>query len=209
MDEVAVPHAERTHRETTVAIALFEAAEELDWAGPWEVLSVWSKGWPEDRVNVFTVADSLDPITCAKGLRVLADRTWSSLGAVDVLVYPGGRGVMAQLGDEHVSDRLRAISAMGALMTSVCTGALVYADAGLLDGRPATTHWSAVRELASLGANIDVHPDERFVDSGSVVTAAGVSAGIDMALYLVARLHSDQRARDVRRRIQYDPSPPV
>jgi transcriptional regulator GlxA family with amidase domain len=91
----------------------------------------------------------------------------------------------------------------------VCTGSLVYADAGLLDGRPATTHWASLDHLAALGTGIMVRPDDRFVDSGEVVTASGVSAGIDMALHLVRRLHSEERARQVRRYIQYDPAPPV
>jgi transcriptional regulator GlxA family with amidase domain len=94
-------------------------------------------------------------------------------------------------------------------MTSVCTGALVYAKAGLLDGRPATTHWGSLETLPTLGKEIEVRPDDRFVDTGEIITAAGVSAGIDMALHLVARLHSPERAREVRRYIQYDPEPPV
>ncbi len=94
-------------------------------------------------------------------------------------------------------------------MTSVCTGSLVYAAAGLLDGRPATTHWKALDLLEGLGRAIDVQREERFVDDGEVITAAGVSAGIDMALHLVARLHSRERAVEVRRGIQYDPEPPV
>jgi transcriptional regulator GlxA family with amidase domain len=173
------------------------------------VLSVWARTWPGDEVNVFTVAESREPITCAKGLRVLSERTWDWVGDVDVLVYPGGRGVMSQLGDERIRARLRRLAERGTLMTSVCTGALMYADAGLLDGRAATTHWSAVEDLEELGRNIDVRPEARFVDSGEVITAAGVSAGIDMALHLIARLHSDERAREVRRHIQYDPEPPV
>jgi transcriptional regulator GlxA family with amidase domain len=194
---------------TRIAIALFEAAEELDFAGPWEVLSVWANAWPDDGVEIFTVADSLEPVRCAKGLRILADRTWGEAGRVDVLVYPGGRGVRAQLGDRRIHQRLHDLAATGTLMTSVCTGSLVYADAGLLDGRPATTHWSALDDLAELGNGVEVRPDQRFVDTGPVVTAAGVSAGIDMALHLVARLHSEGRAREVRRHIQYDPEPPV
>lgn len=190
-----------------IAVVLFDAAEELDWAGPWEVLSMWARAWPADGVEVFTVAESMEPITCAKGLRVLAERTWENLGHVDVLVYPGGRGATKQLGDERIRARLREISAAGTLMTSVCTGSLVYADAGLLDGRAATTHWSALDDLAKLGIEIDVRPDERFVDSGDIITSAGVSAGIDMALHLVARLHSAERARDVQRSIQYEPRP--
>ena len=159
-----------------IAIALFEDAEELDWAGPWEVL---------------------------------ADCSWAQLGEIDVLVYPGGSGTRPQLGQERIRERMRSLHAAGTLMTSVCTGALVFADAGLLDGRPATTHWSALELLATLGERIDVRADARFVDDGNIITAAGVSAGIDVALHLVSRLHSRERAAAVRREIQYDPQPPV
>ena len=192
-----------------IAIALFDGAEELDWAGPWEVLAAWAQRWPADGVEVLTVAEHLEPIRCAKGLRVLADRTWDQLGPVEVLIYPGGAGTRAQLGDERVRARLRAAADAGTLLASVCTGSLVLADAGLLDGRPATTHWSALETLAALGERIDVRPDARFVDDGDIVTAAGVSAGIDVALHLLARLHSRERAGEVRRYIQYDPRPPV
>jgi transcriptional regulator GlxA family with amidase domain len=192
-----------------IAVALFDGAEELDWAGPWEVLSAWASGWPDDGVEVFTVAESNEPVRCAKGLRVLADHTWDTAPSLDVLVFPGGRGTRAQLGDESVRTRMRELAERGTLMTSVCTGSLVYADAGLLDGRPATTHWGSLETLGELGNGIDVRADDRFVDTGQVITAAGVSAGIDMALHLVARLHSPERAREVRRYIQYDPEPPV
>jgi transcriptional regulator GlxA family with amidase domain len=192
-----------------IAVAVFEGAEELDWAGPWEVLSAWSSGWPDDGVEVFTVADSTDPVQCAKGLRVLTDHSWESAPPIDVLVFPGGRGTRVQLGDESVRVRMRELAGRGTLMTSVCTGSLVYADAGLLDGKPATTHWGSLDALGKLGEGVEVRPDDRFVDAGQVITAAGVSAGIDMALHLVARLHSPERAREVRRYIQYDPEPPV
>ena len=95
------------------------------------------------------------------------------------------------------------------LMTSVCTGSLVFAANGLLDHGPATTHWSALELLGELGDEIEVRPGDRFVDRGDVVTAAGVSAGIDMALHLVARLGGRDRAVEVRKAIQYDPAPPV
>ena len=192
-----------------IAIALFEDAEELDWAGPWEVLAAWAHQWPQDGVEVLTLAETLEPVRCAKGLRVLADATWDQAGRLDVLVYPGGAGTRAQLGVEPIRERMRALAAAGTLLTSVCTGALVFADAGLLDGRPATTHWGSLELLATLGERIEVRPDERFVDAGEIITAAGVSAGIDMALHLVARLHSRERAAAVRRYIQYDPQPPV
>ena len=192
-----------------IAITLFEDAEELDWAGPWEVLSFWAMHWPNDRIVVFTVADSAEPVRCAKGLRVLPDRTWRDAGPIDVLVYPGGIGTRRQLADGDLRARLRAMADQGILMTSVCTGALVYAAAGLLDGRPATTYWAQLDYLGTLGTGIEVRPNDRFVDSGEVITAAGISAGIDMALHLVRRLHSAERAREVRVGIQYDPQPPV
>jgi transcriptional regulator GlxA family with amidase domain len=192
-----------------IGVALFDGAEELDWAGPWEVLAAWAQQWPDDGVRVFTLAHSADVVTCAKGLRVLPDETWESAPPLDVLVYPGGRGTRAQLGDDAVLDWVRGISRSGAVVASVCTGSLVLAAAGLLDGKPATTHWQSLELLPTLGTDIEVRPDDRFVDNGSVITAAGVSAGIDMALHLVARLHSPERAREVRRYIQYDPEPPV
>jgi transcriptional regulator GlxA family with amidase domain len=190
-----------------IAIAVFEGAEELDFVGPWEVLTAWRHLHPDD-VDVFLVGDDTEPVVCAKGMRVLPDTSWDDAGAVDVLVYPGGRGTRAQLGDERVRARLRNLKTNGTLMASVCTGALVYADAGLLDGLPATTYWSAFDELLPLGNDIEPRPDDRYVDAGDVITAAGVSAGIDMALHLVGRLGSPDTAREVRRYIQYDPKPP-
>jgi transcriptional regulator GlxA family with amidase domain len=194
---------------TVIGVALFDGAEELDWAGPWEVLAAWATQWPDDDVRVFTLARENHEVTCAKGLRVLPDETWEAAPPLDVLVYPGGRGTRAELRDDAVLDWVRGISRSGAVVASVCTGSLVLAAAGLLDGKPATTHWQSLELLPTLGKDIEVRPDDRFVDNGEVITAAGVSAGIDMALHLVARLHSPERAREVRRYIQYDPEPPV
>jgi transcriptional regulator GlxA family with amidase domain len=194
---------------TRIAVALFDGAEELDFAGPWEVLAAWATQWPDDGVEVFTVANATEAVTCAKGMRVLPDHTWESAPAIDVLVYPGGIGTRRELADPDTLERLRTLRERGTLMTSVCTGALVFAAAGLLRDRPATTWWGRLDTLVELDPTIDVRADDRFVDSGEVVTAAGVSAGIDMALHLVARLHSVERAREVRRYIQYDPDPPV
>jgi transcriptional regulator GlxA family with amidase domain len=194
---------------TRIGIFIFEGAEELDWAGPWEVLSFWAMHWPDDEVEVFTISRDEGPITCAKGLRVLTDHTWATAPGIDVLVYPGGMGTRSQIGDEAIRDWVRGLADQGTLMTSVCTGSLVYADTGLLKGRPATTHWGSLEYLQRLDPSIELRPHDRFVDSGEVVTAAGVSAGIDMALHLVARLGSTERAREVRRGIQYDPAPPV
>ncbi len=192
-----------------IAVALFEDAEELDVVGPWEVLAAWSTQWPEDGVEVFSVAGSTEPVRCAKGMRVIPDHTWETAPQIDVLVYPGGRGTRRELADPSVLDRLRSLRSEGTLMTSVCTGSLVFAAAGLLHERAATTWWGSLEALTELDATIDVRADDRFVDTGEVVTAAGVSAGIDMALHLVSRLGSVERAREVRRYIQYDPEPPV
>lgn len=194
---------------TSIGVYLFDGAEELDYAGPWEVLGAWSVGFPDDRVTLYSVAREPGPVTSAKGLRVIPDHTWSSAPAADVVVVPGGAGVYPLLEDDAVLAWLRSQRDAGVLVTSVCTGALILAAAGLLAGRPATTWWGRLDRLAELDPTIEVRPDDRFVDSGEIVTAAGVSAGIDMALHLVARLHSVERAREVRRYIQYDPDPPV
>ena len=194
---------------TRIAVVIFEGAEELDYAGPWEVLAAWATQYPDDDVTVYTVGESTGPMRSAKGLRVLLDHTWETAPAPAVVLVPGGVGIYEQLENERVLERLRSVAANGVLVTSVCTGALALAAAGLLRNRPATTWWGRLDRLSELDPTIDVRPDERFVDSGEIVTAAGVSAGIDMALHLVARLHSVERAREVRGYIQYDPAPPV
>ena len=194
---------------TTVGVFVFPGAEELDFVGPWEVLRAWERLRPDDGQHVVMLAREEGTITCAMGMRVTPEHTWATAPPLDVLVYPGGQGTVAQLGDETIRGWVRGMAAAGTLMTSVCTGALVFADSGLLDGRPATTHWASLDHLASLGRDIELRPDDRFVDDGDVVTSSGVSAGIDMALHLVARLVSPERAREVRRYVQYDPAPPV
>ena len=194
---------------TRIGVFIFEGAEELDFVGPWEVLRVWAGMFPDDQVEVYTIAPTTEPITCAQGLKVIADHTVDAAPEFDVLVYPGGMGNRAFIGDEAHRSWLQKNAARGALMTSVCTGSLVYADAGLLNGRPATTHWQWLEMLKQLGTDVEPRETDRFVDSGEVITAAGVSAGIDMALHLVKRLSSEETAKQVRRMIQYDPAPPV
>ncbi len=192
-----------------IGIPLFNDVEELDVVGPWEVLGMWTQRWPEDGWEVFTFSDDGAAVRCAKGLRMVPDLAEADRPPLDVLVYPGGRGTRPQVHDEHRLAWVRARRADVPLLTSVCTGSLVYAAAGLLAERPATTHWASLPLLAELDPSIDVRATDRFVDDGSVITAAGVSAGIDMALHLVARLAGDDRASQVRRAIQYDPAPPV
>nr|WP_238362828.1 DJ-1/PfpI family protein [Actinopolymorpha pittospori] len=194
---------------TTIGIFLFEGVEELDAVGPWEVLAFWARNHPEDGWQVVTVAESTAPVTCAKGLRIIPDHTLADSPELGVLIYPGGRGTRPHLEDPARLSWVREQRARVPLMASVCTGSLVYAAAGILAGRPATTHWGSIDRLAELDPTIKVRADDRFVDDGDIVTSAGVSAGIDMALHLVARLAGADRAREVRRGIQYDPEPPV
>jgi transcriptional regulator GlxA family with amidase domain len=194
---------------TTVGIFVFPGVEELDFVGPWEVLRAWERLFPDDGQHVVLVAPSEATITCVLGMRLVPDVTWATTPPLDLLLYPGGQGMVAHLGDETIRAWVRGLAGAGTIMTSVCTGALVYADAGLLDGRPATTHWASLDKLAALGHDVHVRPDDRFVDDGNIVTSAGVSAGIDMALHLVDRLAGVEHARAVRRYIQYDPDPPV
>jgi transcriptional regulator GlxA family with amidase domain len=188
-----------------IAIWIWSGVEELDFAGPYEVLTAWARA-SEREISVRTVAASAEPVTCSHGLRVIPDLAWADLGKVDLFLHPGGQ-TASLLADEQWLQRVREVQAGGALMTSVCNGAVVYGKAGLLDGRPAATHWSAVQPLRDLGVTVD--GEARFVDDGDVVTSAGVSAGIDMALHLVARLENAEIAKQVRRYIQYDPQPPV
>ncbi len=191
-----------------VGIFVFDDAEELDVVGPYDVLAAWAAHSPL-RPEVVTFSADGSGVRMAKGLRVVPDHSAQDVGALHVLVYPGGRGTRRLAADVDHLAWVRSMRASTPLMTSVCTGALVYAAAGLLAGRPATTHWAAFDELAALDPSVLPDTEARFVDDGDVVTSAGVSAGIDMALHLVARLDSPDAARGVRRGIQYDPAPPV
>jgi transcriptional regulator GlxA family with amidase domain len=182
-----------------IGILLFDDFEELDAVGPWEVLAFWTREYPDDGWTVSMFTRDGGPVVAAKGLRITPDHSYDTVPAMDVLLYPGGYGTRAHLRDETQLDWVRARRADVALMTSVCTGSLVYAAAGLLSGRPATTHWGSLELLQQLDPTLQVRPDDRWVDDGDVITASGVSAGIDMALHLVDRLVGTQRAREVRR----------
>ena len=193
----------------TIGILVFDGLEELDAVGPWDVLAAWTRQWPDDGWSVTTIAPDGGLVRCAKGLVLQAEHAWADAPPLDVLIQPGGMGTRPQLVDETYLAWVRARRADTPLLASVCTGSLVYAAAGLLKGRPATTHWASLDRLRELDPSIEVRPDDRYVDDGDMVTAAGVSAGIDMALHLVDRLAGTDRAREVRRYIQYDPAPPV
>ena len=128
---------------------------------------------------------------------------------MDVLLHPGGPGTRPMLHDSDHLTWVRRQRATVRVMTSVCTGSLVYAAVGLLVGRRATTHWASLNLLSELDPTVITDVRWRFVDDGDLITSAGVSVGIDMALHLVARLAGVERAREVRREIQYNPLPPV
>ncbi|MEN0129652.1 MAG: DJ-1/PfpI family protein [Brevundimonas sp.] len=191
-----------------VGIFVFDGAEELDVVGPYEVLAAWALMSPL-RPEVVTFSLDGGGVRCAKGLCLVPDHAVADVGPLHVLVYPGGQGTRVLAADPEHLAWVRSMRASTPLMTSVCTGALVYAAAGLLAGRPATTYWAAFDELIGFDPSVLADDEARFVDDGDVVTSAGVSAGIDMALHLVARLESVEMARAVRRGIQYDPAPPV
>lgn len=192
-----------------LGILLFDDVEELDAVGPYEVLAAWSRWFPDDAWSVTTMSSTGDAVLGAKGLSIVPHLKVADAPPLDVLVHPGGQGTRPMLDDAAHLGWLRQQRATVPLVTSVCTGSLVLAAAGLLAGRPATTHWASLDALAALDETIDVRRDVRFVDDGDVITSAGVSAGIDMALHLVARLSSTTTAAAVRKGIQYDPDPPV
>ncbi|MFF8773047.1 DJ-1/PfpI family protein [Kitasatospora sp. NPDC015120] len=192
-----------------IAIVLFPGVEELDAIGPWEVLAYWTRNFPEDGWSVGCVSRDGAAVECAKGLTVLPHHSRETMPPAEVVLHPGGRGTRPLMKDADHLDWVRELSAKASLTTSVCTGALVLAEAGLLRGRAVTTHRTSLDLLAELEPTAEVRRDSRFVDDGDLITSAGISAGIDMALHLVARLHSVERARQVRHGIQYDPEPPV
>ena len=192
-----------------IGILLFDDVEELDAVGPWEILANWTLTYPKDGWAVSFVSRDGQPVRASKGLVLGAHHSFADVPPMAVMVHPGGQGTRKLMRDEDHLAWVRDQRAAVPLMTSVCTGALVYATAGLLARRPATTHWQSLKLLHELDPSIDVQDTARFVDDGDVITSAGVSAGIDMALHLVARLVGADRARAVRRDVQYDPQPPI
>jgi putative intracellular protease/amidase len=183
-----------------ITIPLFDRFTALDAVGPYEVLSRLP------GAEVVFVAEQAGPVrTDTRALTLVADRALADVDACDVVVVPGGPGTREMLEPQPLHDWLRAIDATTQWTTSVCTGALLLGAAGLLDGLEATTHWSAFDTLASLGAR---PTERRVVPQGKVVTAAGVSAGIDMALWLAAQIAGDEVAKAIQLGIEYDPQPP-
>jgi transcriptional regulator GlxA family with amidase domain len=192
-----------------IGIVLFDGVEELDAVGPWEVLAHWTQIYPDDGWNVCMLSDDGQPVRAAKGLSLGGGLSFAEAPDLDVLIHPGGSGTRPLMRDPQYLDWLRAQRQSTELLVSVCTGALAYAAAGLLANRPATTYWDSLDELRALDPSVEIRDDVRWVDDGDIITAAGVSAGIDVALHLVSRLAGRDRARQVKRGIEYDPAPPV
>ncbi len=191
----------------TIGILLFDDAEELDFVGPWEVFTTAGAGKP-GALRVVTIAESHDPVRCHKGLRVLPDHDFEDAPALDVVLVPGGQGTRKEIENPILMDWLRKTGERCTWVTSVCTGSLLLHGAGFTSGRRITTHWAFVATLREKAKDAMVLDDVRYVQDGNVVTAAGVSAGIDMALWLVGRIFDPAYARGVQRYIQYDPAPP-
>ena len=185
-----------------IGIFVFDGAEELDVVGPFEVFAQWGSH-SQLRPSVSTFSWDGSGVRLAKGLRILPARGADDVGPLHVLVYPGGAGTRPLLAEPGHLDWLRQIRRQTPIMASVCTGALALAAAGLLAGRPATTHHDHYGELTDLDPSILVDTEARFVDDGDVVTSAGVASGIDMALHLVERLETTAVAWSVRNEIQH------
>jgi transcriptional regulator GlxA family with amidase domain len=189
----------------TTGILLFEDMEELDFVGPFEVFTMARMGKEEDRV--VTIAEKDAPARGAKGLRVLPDCTFGNAPSLDVLLVPGGQGTRKEVSNPALIEWLRKAAEPCSWVTSVCTGALLLHEAGLARGKRVTTHWAFVETLRQRG-DVEVLERVRYVRDGRLVTSAGVSAGIDMALWLVGQIHGVEHARRTQRFMEYDPAPP-
>jgi transcriptional regulator GlxA family with amidase domain len=193
-----------------VGILIFPDVEILDFCGPFEVfasatLPAETEGGPETRLfEVFTVAERPEMITCRGGLLVQPNHTLYDHPPLDLVVIPGGYGTRREQENPVILDWIVRQRRTGALTTSVCTGAFLLGAAGLLDGLRATTHWTTIDGLRTRHPTTEVLADARVVDEEEIVTSAGVSAGIDMALHVVRRLHGDEVAWRTARDMEYE-----
>jgi len=191
---------------TTIGLLIFDGAEELDFVGPWEVFTMAGKG--RDDIRVVTIAERAGPVACAKGMRVLPDHTLADAPALDVVMVPGGIGTRREVDNPVVIDWLRRIAPGLRWVTSVCTGALLLCGAGLARGRRVTTHWAFIEDLRKRYPDVEVLDGVRYVRDDRLCTAAGVSAGIDLALWLTGQMWGVDTARKTQRAMEYDPAPP-
>ncbi len=190
-----------------IGILAFNDLEELDAIGPWEVLS-WAAKQDQSDMAVHMIGSGRREITCAKGLRIVTDYTLDDHPKLDVILIPGGQGTRPIFKDGGAEiEWIKDVAPGCTWVTSVCTGALLLHRAGLLNGKRVTTHWRSVDVLRDAGG-VEVLDNVRYVRDGNIVTSAGVSAGIDMALWLVGQFYDAEFARFVQKGIEYFPAPP-
>jgi transcriptional regulator GlxA family with amidase domain len=193
-----------------VAVMIFEDVEVLDFAGPYEVFSRvrtvpgGPSRWNDESApfNVFTVAKTDAPLKAIGGLQVTPDYSFANAPGIDLLVVPGGLGARHLVDDVSTIEWIKSVAQTAEQTTSVCTGSLLLAKAGLLKNRTATTHWGALELLGSIDPSITVDAKARYVDD-VIVTSAGVSAGIDMAFHVVEQHCGEAVANDTARYIDY------
>jgi transcriptional regulator GlxA family with amidase domain len=195
-----------------IAIVIFDGAEELDFVGPWEVFTMANAMFKIKKIDksdhVYLVSETGEQVTCANGMRVAADFSFQSAPAADVILVPGGQGTRREVSNRTMLDWIAAQAKRCQWITSVCTGSMVLAAAGPAKGKRITTHWKAVEEVRRRGDAGEVVSGQRWVVDGNLVTSAGVSAGIDMTLWLVGQIHGAEIAAAVVRGMEYDPAPP-
>ena len=184
-----------------VGIIIFDGAEELDFVGPYEVFSILNTLDDENRVNVFTIAEKKELVRCANNLKVMPDFSFKDAPKIDVLLIPGGDGRRKEMHNEFLRAFILKTAKTAKYTTSVCTGAFILAEAGLLDGKKATTWKGALNELDRY-EKIEM-VKERYVVEGKVITSAGVTAGMDMALYLIEILFGSDAEKFVTEEIEY------
>jgi transcriptional regulator GlxA family with amidase domain len=187
-----------------VAIYIFDEVEVLDFCGPFEVFSVTGRRDHEQPFNVFTVASQARPILARNELSINPRYTFADCPKPDLLLIPGGFGTRQEMHKQPVLDWIKNQSETSELVLSVCTGSLILGRAGLLDGLTATSHHLALEEFKAAAPNTTIDAGKRFIDNGKVVTAAGISAGIDMSLYIVARLLGMKQAVETATYMEYD-----
>ncbi|HXW97418.1 MAG TPA: DJ-1/PfpI family protein [Gemmatimonadales bacterium] len=186
-----------------VSMLVFDDAEVLDVAGPYEVFSVAGRRHGLEPFAVSIVAPTSAPVTLRNGFRLLPHFSLADAPAAEILIVPGGMGTRREMNNVTILDWVRRTARRAELILSVCTGALILGKAGLLDDLQATTHHGALDLLREVAPRARVRPGERFLDNGRVVVAAGVSAGIDMSLHVVARLLGDELAAETAAYMEY------
>jgi transcriptional regulator GlxA family with amidase domain len=189
----------------SVAFVLFEGVEELDFVGPWEVFTMAAAVNPGE-ISTFTVAEKTGLVKCAKGLQVVAEHSFEDAPRADIVLVPGGNATRQEVDNPAMIAFIQKADTDAEYTTSVCTGALLLERAGVLEGLRATTHWSAIPILQRTG--VETVENARFVDNGRVITASGVSAGIDMALHLVGKIWGPKVAMTTQKYMEYYPDPP-